>query len=523
MRFRFALLIAWVGLLPVCSGAVLNTHDARPAATLLLPYFEVDSIPNFPESALASELVGVKKTVFTIGNASAPPMLARVTLWTDLGIPTLSFDIFLTGYDLESIDLKQTFDGILPPSKVGGMSGCLPLLSTRMAPADIIGLRNAHSGQASSLLGNLCGSRDYGDGALRGFVTVDAVNQCDDTLLPNQAGYSAILDPSNSLWGVWQFFDPAHNLSDSAPLTAIEAGSFAAGDYTFYGRFNAFDGSDNREALGNVWGTTFTDGGVFDGGTSVRVWREPRSVPVPVACPAASVPAYAPGLAREVNVFDDSEQVVSLNTAQLAFPLATQRVRINGPALPVPFASGWLYLNLDSAPGTTKAELKQSYVSAVRDALGRFSLGNEAFRMNHPSAPNPDTTLAVGLPVYPGLTVTKAVSGTLAVGQQIHFTVTVTRTGPGIRNCQLSDVLPSARLSLVSASASSGTAGANLMTNTATWTGTLNDAMPSATIDIVATITASGFVINTAHVDFDNTGDNVADGSAEGRRTFTVP
>src|ERR1044071_8165429 len=61
--------------------ALIGTIDDVPAATLLLPYFEVDiANPN-----------GVT-TLFSINNASATAVLAHVTVWTDQSVPALDFD-----------------------------------------------------------------------------------------------------------------------------------------------------------------------------------------------------------------------------------------------------------------------------------------------------------------------------------------------------------------------------------------------------------------------------------------------
>src|SRR5438309_6058164 len=67
-----------------------------PAATLLLPYFEVD---------LAA--TGEQTTLFTITNVSRYPQIAHVTIWTDWAFPVLNFNIFLVGYDVQSINLKD--------------------------------------------------------------------------------------------------------------------------------------------------------------------------------------------------------------------------------------------------------------------------------------------------------------------------------------------------------------------------------------------------------------------------------
>src|SRR5437763_12843478 len=71
-----------------------------PAATLLLPYFEVD--PDSPQTV-------ARTTIFTIQNTTAMPQIARVTLWTDWSYPMLTFNLFLTGYDIQAINLYDVF------------------------------------------------------------------------------------------------------------------------------------------------------------------------------------------------------------------------------------------------------------------------------------------------------------------------------------------------------------------------------------------------------------------------------
>ncbi|MCP4248823.1 MAG: hypothetical protein GY778_17400, partial [bacterium] len=78
------------------AAAELCTIDAVPAATLLLPYFEVDLI--------GPPIKGVN-TLFTVNNASATPTIAHVSVWTDWSQPVLDFDIFLTGYDIQAFSL----------------------------------------------------------------------------------------------------------------------------------------------------------------------------------------------------------------------------------------------------------------------------------------------------------------------------------------------------------------------------------------------------------------------------------
>jgi uncharacterized repeat protein (TIGR01451 family) len=76
---------------------------------------------------------------------------------------------------------------------------------------------------------------------------------------------------------------------------------------------------------------------------------------------------------------------------------------------------------------------------------------------------------------------TKTVTGTFAVGATVTYTVTLTNSGPGAQGDnpgnEFTDVLPES-LALVSATATSGTALANVGTNTATWNGSIRPEAP---------------------------------------------
>src|ERR1051325_7367074 len=87
-----------------------------PAATLLLPYFEVD----FKSGAQTA-----RTTNFTITNVSDLPQIAHVVIWTDWSFPALDFNIFLTGYDVQGINLYDIFArGLIAPTgaNTGGTS-----------------------------------------------------------------------------------------------------------------------------------------------------------------------------------------------------------------------------------------------------------------------------------------------------------------------------------------------------------------------------------------------------------------
>src|SRR6185295_9658729 len=109
---KTALCLALLGLLALGGQAlaVICTIDDVPAATLLLPYFEVDlGNPN-----------GLT-TLFSINNASATAALAHVVVWSDLSVPVLAFNVYLTGYDVQTINLRDLLvAGVLPQTASAG-------------------------------------------------------------------------------------------------------------------------------------------------------------------------------------------------------------------------------------------------------------------------------------------------------------------------------------------------------------------------------------------------------------------
>src|ERR1700719_2623576 len=111
-RLLFSALLAALGQplhLGVASAAVC--HGERvPAATLLLPYFEVSlDDPN-----------GLT-TLFSINNAAAAAVLAHVAIWSDLSVPVVNFNVYLTGYDVQTINLRDiVVYGHLPQTASAG-------------------------------------------------------------------------------------------------------------------------------------------------------------------------------------------------------------------------------------------------------------------------------------------------------------------------------------------------------------------------------------------------------------------
>lgn len=390
------------------AGAAVAAVDEVPAATLLLPYFEVDLSPDYSGPV----------TIFSIGNASATATLAHVTLWTDRGVPTHAFDVYLTGYDLEFVDLRLLFDGIPPvtadagtdPAGVVSPLGIFSLpfdfpgtsppcggLYTRLSEANVAALRAAHTGQASTLLGGQCGAVDHGDTLARGFVTIDTVNQC-STLLPTDPAYfTTVTTTDNVLFGEYWIVNRAQNFAYGDALTAVEASATdprtdGAGDYTFYGRLANVSGSgaDHREGLPTTWLGRFADGGAFSAGTDALVWRD--------AWPAAPFNCASPPPEldqAQLLAFDEEENPYSLATDEV-FGLAAQRVELADPAqIPLVPLFGYLYYDLQRRSASAPfGVLGQAVVTQVFSAAGRFSGAYAAWPLDTASAPLPPLVTA---------------------------------------------------------------------------------------------------------------------------------
>lgn len=97
------LLIAAVTALPAVASVCAT--DVVPAASLLFPYVVLDYAHPF----------GGTTTILTITNLSHEAQIVTLTLWTNFDIPLLSFNMILTGYDQQQVNLRDVlFRGQLP-------------------------------------------------------------------------------------------------------------------------------------------------------------------------------------------------------------------------------------------------------------------------------------------------------------------------------------------------------------------------------------------------------------------------
>ena len=105
--------LAIVAVFAVASSAsaVTCTIDQRPAASLLVPYFQVSYDA---DGNLVTTGPGARDTIVTIVNASAAPMIAHVNVYDRFSQLVLDFNVALTGFDVQAMRVSDVIGGILP-------------------------------------------------------------------------------------------------------------------------------------------------------------------------------------------------------------------------------------------------------------------------------------------------------------------------------------------------------------------------------------------------------------------------
>lgn len=333
-----ALLAAALLLAVSASAATTNNDDScdialQPAATLLLPHFEVDI-----HSRAATALI-------TVQNLSPSPVIANVTLWTDWGYPALTFPIQLTGYDVEGINLYDVFaNGTLPASACGGPS-LSPLLS------DLQSIFTIGKG-TTGCTAQVGGVHYY----VVGYATIDVVASCSGKNDFTNLLFDNVLtgDSQQLLSG------PTAVYASSSPLVHLRAvpEGGAAGTvvatalpHTFYERYVPVPKSDRRQPLPSAFAARFILGGTGAFNTSVTIWREGLTTGTCSGAQAAR--SNAALLPTDVVRFDEHENATVIDCGQFCFPQGipvTGRYLAGYSSLFPPVATsgdvgGWLYVN----------------------------------------------------------------------------------------------------------------------------------------------------------------------------------
>jgi hypothetical protein len=376
-----------------------------PAATLLLAYFEVDI--NAPVTTALS-------TTFTVVNASKLPQIARATIWTDMGYPVVWFNIFLTGYDSQSISLYEVIArGRLPVTSAAsalgrasspnsanpymlqntlcdGTSGTIaPALLQRVQLALTTGVRESGECPIGTAHKNAIG-----------YVTIDVVNSC-STVSPIDPKYwSDVLLYDNVLTGEYIRINPdpdSGNYAGANPLVHIRAipESGPAGNvvatsfpYTFYDRYA--HKSDRRQPLPSAFAVRYIEGGPTSFLTNLTIWREGVVGASKDPCDYAANGKLPLPHANVVR-FDEHENATA-NANDAATP-ASLLLPSNASILPPLSAAGdhggWFWLSLDN--GAMKRP-SQNWVIVQMYAEGRYGVDFDATYLANGCTLAPATT-----------------------------------------------------------------------------------------------------------------------------------
>ncbi|HYC87760.1 MAG TPA: hypothetical protein VEO54_00990 [Thermoanaerobaculia bacterium] len=371
-----------------------------PAATLLLPYFEVSTSP------------AAQTTLFTITNVTNTDQIARVTLWTDYGYPVISFNLFLTGYDVQAINLFDVIErGIIAPDNGTGTAvrprgrfssvnpslalGNCDRLPGALDPTYVSLMRQAFRQGRVPALGSVVPACDVvGNTHERnvGYATIDVVGNC-GFLQPTEPNYfSQDIRYDNVLIGDYQQVDASNNSAQGNPLVHIRAipeggtpasrqtsPSFVTNlERTFYKRLTTPQFSDARQPLPSTFAARWIAGGPDAFNTSFKVWRE---VPNGPGNPCGSLLANGMMAVSDTVVFDEAENAATLED-DLTLPATSL---LAAAPMPNGAISGWTYFNLDRDSGDRIAT--QNWVTVSMRALNRFSVDFEASALGNGCSP----------------------------------------------------------------------------------------------------------------------------------------
>ncbi len=382
-----------------------------PAATLLVPYFEVD---------LTAPAGQGRTTVLNVINVSHLPQIGRVTIWSDWAYPVISFSMFLTGYDVQAVDMRDFLVRGMIPSIVGVpgarsapnfsnanhsknlMSECgarVPFVP-KMIMEDVrrILTTGRSSGGAITCLDGegteLPLGGNHGAKVAVGYATIDVVSTCAPRLPTDPNYFTSDLLYDNVLIGDYIFIDPKgdkNGFATASPMVHIRAipeggpsGAKVATrlPQTFYQRFNPAV-SDRRQPLPSVYAARYIEGGPESFQTRVSVWRE-SALGTGESCAQYVRSAEAPFI--EITRFDERENA-SIQSASISSTRArttmTPVTRLTSTASVFPAVTssdfgGWIYMNLAQTTRNT-----QAWVDVTLFSEGRYgvqfpaaSLGN---------------------------------------------------------------------------------------------------------------------------------------------------
>ena len=456
------LVVAAVLAIATPASAITCTVDQRPAATLLVPYFQVSYNP---DGTYNGGGILARDTIVTIANASAAPMIAHVNVFTRESVLVLDFNVALTPFDVQAMRMSDILGGILPDTVNGdGEDACQRNANAAVYP-DADGFLRVRPSVPATSQDNTQATTDYQGVFNLASVRDDLRRNCDDDLdllavgyiIIDHANYCNLSDPTdpnyyyndaigmeNNLWGEIIFTSgfgiPTYALStvnleadasigDAAQLFALPVRSFDARYWDVDDEFpptacpNCGSGDpetdllisspwnvgfgDQREPLGLRWAARWFDAGL-DITSNFRVWR---------AGSASNGNCLIEEPIVTLRFYDEDENTTSQGTCPspcsnptFNFPLETQQRNIVEFSRPVGAVAGWVqfdFLNLGGG-GTV---LDQAWVDYSFEGSVAFETILVPGTQLDPSSCNPEGTAIQGL-TEPIIPVIPAVVGT---------------------------------------------------------------------------------------------------------------
>ncbi|MEE8522994.1 MAG: hypothetical protein V3T72_03605, partial [Thermoanaerobaculia bacterium] len=362
-----------------------------PGATLLIPYFEVDL--DDPSG---------RTTLISVSNADSQPVVARVTLWTNMAVPSLVFDMVLEADAVRTLNLRSILEGDLPQTAGDQtFSRCIDPVAEDVPASLVPALQAMHTGEPPFADGQCFGLPADEPGLAVGYITVDAMNDCNPVFTyPGDTdeyfghryfehGGGGLASNRNVLWGDAFYLDPGGDAAMGIAALALRADADRLGpfDRTFYSGVGCC-GDDSREPLPSTYRVRFFDGGAFDGESDVILWLDP----------SVSSVGFGDGFDCEnpehlvsfcqyltLRVFDENGELHSEQTINSSQPLS-RRLRVGGGELPVPVDFGFIEVRNEVLEAcilipTGFIPLQASAITVLR-AAGRFSAAFESVALD---------------------------------------------------------------------------------------------------------------------------------------------
>jgi len=359
--------------------------SVAPAATLLLPVFEVDTTR-----------AGGENTLLSVTNVSRWPQIAHVVVWSEYSIPVLDFNLFLTGYDSQSLNMYDIIvtgfvnNGATTATTPGSLSAANTgngYLSTGNCTASLLPGNLPQSLQQAVLSGLTTGAYNSDctnvggnhPGIARGYVTIDVANNC-STSLPTNSGYftSEILF-DNVLIGDYQQLGnaPVGGTATGfngagAPMVHIRAvpeggpasatGTLVTTNlpFTFYDRYTPAGNrqADRRQPLPSTFAARYIQSAASGFATNYRIWREGTGNGTCGTTNGSSLRV------AEIVRFDEAENPFTAAGSQICSPCSSAPVTLpeasitntassTFPTLTGSAVAGWMYLNLNNGGSAT--------------------------------------------------------------------------------------------------------------------------------------------------------------------------